>query len=139
MTDIKNYLNRYGEICGEIKALEEDLIFLESITEYRSVDFGRTGSGSKGVFDRIGINASKIMDIEMELKAKVESLSRLKADIQRRVDSLPNAKQRRILTERYIDGKSWCQIAEDNGIGERWMFRLHKSGLEKLEESIMKM
>lgn len=91
------------------------------------------------MLDRIGINASKIVDMEMELKTKVQMLSRLKEDIQRRVNSLPNAKQRKILTERYIDGKSWGQIAESNGIGERWMFRLHKSGLEKLEESIVKM
>lgn len=133
MTEVQNYLNSYGEICSEIKELEEDLTFLRSITEYKSTDFGKTG-GAKGVFDRIGINASKIMDMEIELKAKLESLSRLRADIQRRVDSLPNARQRRILTERYIDRKSWSRIAEDNGIGERWMFRLHKSGLEKLEE-----
>lgn len=140
MTEIKKYLNRYGEICGEIKELEEDLVFLKSITEYRSTDFGKFGGGSRsGMLDRIGINASKIVDMEMELKTKVQMLSRLKEDIQRRVNSLPNAKQRKILTERYIDGKSWGQIAESNGIGERWMFRLHKSGLEKLEESIVKM
>ncbi len=131
--EMKKYLGRYKEICCEIAELKEELMFLKSVTEYKSVNFGGVG-GAAGVFDKIGVNAAKIMDLEKETENKIALLTRICGDIKRRIDALPNPLQRKILTERYIGQKRWEQIAIDVCVGERWMFRLHKSALEQMAE-----
>lgn len=131
MTDIQKYLNSYGKLCDEAESITEQLTMLKSTAEYRSPST-EAGGRSGSFYDRVGINAAKISDLEAKLQSRKIRLRSLRKDIIGKVSRLQNPRQRRIITDRYIKRKDWNEIASENSICERWMFRLHKQGLEEM-------
>ena len=54
------------------------------------------------------------------------------------IDKLDNPLKKRILMERYINGKTWEEVSELVSYAKTSTFRLHGEALEELEEIIQK-
>lgn len=54
------------------------------------------------------------------------------------VNSLDDVVLRSIFIARYVNFKTWEEIADEFEIDLRWVYRLHKKGLEELEKKLMK-
>lgn len=52
--------------------------------------------------------------------------------IEAAIDALPDGRQRLLLRLRYIDGRTWEQIAVRMALDYRWVLRLHGRALEQL-------
>lgn len=122
----------YLDLKQNIDILQEKILLLKEITEYKSPSLVGGGGGKNTCADKIGKNAAKIVDLKRELGEKEVRMLELWEIIADRVCSLDNPTQRRIMTERYINRKRWDTIAKDINLSERWIFRLHKKALEIL-------
>ncbi len=75
----------------------------------------------------------QIVDAENELKIDIDRLIRLKKEIAETISTLQNDKFRTILEDRYLNYKSWSEIAEKMGYSTRSAYRLHDIALKKVD------
>ena len=61
----------------------------------------------------------KIVDLQAEVNKEIAVLVDLIAEIHTKIEQLENPTERAVLTERYINVKSWEEIAESIGYSDR--------------------
>lgn len=126
--EIKSWLARGIGVNAEINALIEarDKAY-EQCTSITSNLTGMTVDGSRNPhkFDRY-------LELENIIDAKIDELVGIKAEILGAVNKLQNGAQRTVLTERYINCKSWEEIADALGYEVRNVYRRHGEALLEL-------
>lgn len=83
--------------------------------------------------DRADIMLKALM-LEEEINQSINLLIDLKADAIRRIESMDNDVHKMILTNRYILGKTWEQIAVDMHYTFQHIHRLHGHALQEYQE-----
>ena len=76
----------------------------------------------------------KIVDLEREINEDIDKLVSLKAEIMEIIDQVDDPVSQMILEMRYINGKTWDEIAADIKFDIRTAFRVHGKALKKVEE-----
>ena len=71
----------------------------------------------------------KIVDLQAEVNKEIAVLVDLIAEIHTKIEQLENPTERAVLTERYINVKSWEEIAEIIGYSDRNTRYLHGKAL----------
>lgn len=101
----KELLEQYPDICAELADLERAA----------RTPVGDVVSGSSGEYPYTQ-HAVTIRGFPAEQhRARIEKLKRQKTEIEQFVFTLPNAKVRRIVTLRAINGLSWKSVAAHMG------------------------
>ena len=72
----------------------------------------------------------RIIDLQNEINRDIDELVDLKAEIREVIDAVPDTDLRLILEERYLNWKSWEQIAVTLGYNLRYLHRLHRQALD---------
>ncbi len=85
--------------------------------------------------DKIGDIMPKIMDLEKELNNHIKEFIDLKSEITKKIDELPDMEYRLVLMLRYLDFKTWEEIAEIMNYSVRWIYKLHGLALKKFKNS----
>ena len=86
--------------------------------------------------DRIGVNLSKIMDMEKEVDDMIDRFVDLKKEILQIINMIENSKYKKILFEKYFKYKSIYKIAEELEMTDRGCKKAHKRALEEFEKII---
>ena len=66
------------------------------------------------------------------IDAKVDELYAIKQEIMAAIDNVQDSTLRALLTEKYINGKKWEQIAVDLNYSWRQIIRLHGRALQEI-------
>lgn len=78
--------------------------------------------------------------IRAEMQEKLAACEQLcvkqQVEIVQLILCVPQLKQRLILQERYLNGKKWRVIAKQTGYSHSQVFRLHREGIQTLEQLI---
>lgn len=74
-------------------------------------------------------NIIKLIDLENEINAKINRLIEYKSKMHDLINSVDNTLYRAILTDRYINCKTWDDIAEELGYSRMQIYRLHEQAL----------
>ena len=72
----------------------------------------------------------KIIDLEHKIDDEIDRLVDLKNEIIARLDAMPNADYKLLLTSRYLDFETWESIAEIMQFSVQWVHELHKRALK---------
>lgn len=127
-----NYLSQYKylnkEIDRKIQSLEGWKDKILNVTGTLS-DMPR-GGGKRS--DTIADGIAMINDIEATINKEIDDLVELKAEIESKINSVENLKLRELLKCRYLDLKSWEEIAYLNGYSWRWVYTLHEKALDEI-------
>ncbi|MCM1336006.1 MAG: hypothetical protein NC237_13280 [Eubacterium sp.] len=91
------------------------------------------GSSGGNVSDRVGRTVARIVDLENEINHEIDRLVDLRKEIEAAIEGVRDERERVILTERYVNGKKWSEIAERLNVEIRWVFRIHKRALSKIK------
>ncbi|MGI6449022.1 MAG: DUF1492 domain-containing protein [Desulfitobacteriia bacterium] len=75
----------------------------------------------------------KIIDLENEIDDDIDKLVDLKADIMEAIGQVDEPICQLLLEMRYINGKTWEEVASVLGIDIRTAFRLHGKSLKEIE------
>ena len=132
---IQEQLSRYLTAEAKIRNLSEQLESLRALRD------NVTGSGDgvrpAGVTDRTGRVASMIADIEQLLEAEIADALRIKTRVLKMISGLTDADQYAVIYAKYIDGKSWTEIANSLYMSRNRAHRLHNSAIEALKKDRM--
>lgn len=83
------------------------------------------------------ITAAQIIDIKKDLNQYTGNLIDLEQDVWdvfKVILQIPDLDEQSILIARYVNEKSWSDIAEEFGRSERWAHNLHNRALHSFEQ-----
>ena len=78
----------------------------------------------------------RLVDLENEINRDIDQLVDLKRDVQHKIDSIENTDHKLLLELRYLNFKTWEQIAEEMHYSPEsisWLHKLHRKALLKLD------
>jgi len=126
------YLNQYRYLNKEIDRKIESLEFwrnkILNITGTLS-DMPKSNKRS----DTIATGIATINDIEKEINKEIDELIELRKEIEDKINAVDDPKLRELLKCRYLDCKSWEEIAYKNNITWRHVYRLHEKALDEIK------
>ena len=133
--EIKEYLKNISRVESHIEAKKQRIAILKDMAvspTAPNVD-GMPKNPNKWK-SSMADAVTKYLELEDEIKADEISLEKKKVFIVELIGQLNNTEHQTVLIKRYFDKKSWSDIATDMFYTTRWIYKLHGSALEKLEE-----
>lgn len=131
----KEYLQQYRNAEDSINAKLDQIHKLRELATKTTQTLTADNVQSSGSEDKISVIVSKIVDMENEVDAEIDELHDIKNQVEGVISAVPNAKQRAVLTRRYINGYTWEKIAVDLDISYQWVCELHGRALQKIMNS----
>ena len=126
----KQYMNRVRRVDQEIQMLERMIQktrdSVESMTQKYDGD-GAQATKNPHKFDRL-------VELEGLVDQKIQEQLTLKAETLLTIGKLKDRRQRMILTEYYLEMKTWEQVAVDIGYSYQHVMRLHGYALKAVSE-----
>ena len=126
----KQYMNRVRRVDQEIQMLERMIQktrdSVESVTQKYDGD-GAQATKNPHKFDRL-------VELEGLVDQKIQEQLTLKAETLLTIGKLKDRRQRMILTEYYLEMKTWEQVAVDIGYSYQHVMRLHGYALKAVSE-----
>lgn len=129
--ETKQYLKQVKWLDEVINSKTEQLENLRSIVFSLSGNSEdervQTSNGS----DKIGYIMPKIIDLENELNNRINEFIDLKTEVTKKIDEVPDMECRLLLMLRYLNFKTWEEIAEKMNYSDRWVRQeLHSRALK---------
>ena len=103
-------LKRLEEIRDELTRLRSRLEWLRNASVVSATNYSQTG-GNGGTGDCVSRTVLSVMDVEDKIRQKQAAM----LDI---IDTIPDAKTRKIFRRKYIDLCTWNQIADEFGYAD---------------------
>ena len=89
---------------------------------------------AKELCESCGEDVPSYREYAKELFRQIDKLLLISREITQAVSKVDNPLYRTILTARYINFKTWEEIADDLEFNLRGLYRLHKRALESMNE-----
>lgn len=126
----KEYLTQARMLDFEITCKQEELnqLHLKATCVKTVVISERVQSSHENSSNQI---IDKIVDMQSEINAEICKLIELKTKIREEIKKVSSAMSRIILTEYYLNLKTWSNIAEKHGYTERNIHYLHGRALKE--------
>lgn len=126
----QEYFNQAYRLDQRINSKIEQLRTLNELALKATATYtGMPHSPNKGS-QTMANTVDRIIDLQDEINRDIDELVDLKAEIRTVIDTVANTDLRLILEERYLNWKSWEQIAVSLGYNLRYLHRLHRQALE---------
>ena len=123
--DQYKYLNK--DIDRKIKSLEDWRSKIYNVTGTIS-DMPRSGNRSNIIENGI----ASIDEIEETITNDLNELIELREEIEGKIENVDDLKLKEILKSRYLDFKTWEEIAYRNHCSWRHVYRMHENALDKI-------
>jgi len=127
----KQTLKQYRSILREIAQLEEEKHRTLERLQGAAAGTHRVHAGLCTAPDRIGTMLARCEHYQRVIDARLDALIDLREEIEQAIADLPSA-ERQLLRLRYIEGKTWEQVADALNYDLRWVTRLHCRTLQKI-------
>lgn len=130
--DAKEYLQQAYVLDRRIR---EDKLELERLRELAVAvpsALTRGGWAHGPAADRVGGIVAEIDELEGRIREEVSRYAELRDELNIRIDQLEDQRLRLVLRLRYIGLWPWPAIAEELGLGLRWVYRLHGLALQEM-------
>lgn len=135
--DVKDYLKQYRDAVRRAIAVQDHLAELQSMATRITPTYGGDGGGTHQSGDEKLVNAvSKIVEAKNRLSDELETLEATEREIIRTINSIQDSILSKLLYERYINGKTWEQIAVMLNYSWRQTVRLHGVALAAVKDVI---
>lgn len=126
----QEYFNQAYRLDQRINSKIEQLRTLNKLALKATATYtGMPHSPNKGS-QTMANTVDRIIDLQNEINRDIDELVDLKAEIREVIDAVPDTDLRLILEERYLNWKSWEQIAVTLGYNLRYLHRLHRQALD---------
>ena len=130
----KEYLNRIRYSDRLISSKFRQIKNLEDMATKITMDLSTERVQSSGGDDKISSLVANIVDLQNEITRDIKKLINLKRDVVHKINSLPDASHRMVLTLRYLEFKQWEQIAVEMEYSYQWVHRIHGRALQEFEK-----
>lgn len=128
---VKEYLSQTYRLDQRIDAKLEQVMALRKLAAKATSTLSDDVPSGVRNARRMEDIVMKIMDLENEINADIDSLIALKREIVSAIKAVPNLEYQTLLELRYLCFKPWEQIAVEMGYDLRYTHKLHKRALEE--------
>lgn len=126
---VKTYLRKARELDALVHTKLSEIDRLRELAEcLSSPRMGEKVSSNKGNTSMQTVD--KIVDLQAEIRKEIAELVSLIGEIHEKIELLENPIEKAVLTERYINMKSWEEIAEIISYSERNTKYIHGRALK---------
>ena len=127
----KEFLNQYRNAEREIAIKLDEIVWLRAMaTKVTQVLTPDKVKG--GMENRREESIAKIVDMEKEIGASIDNLKKIREQVECAINAIPDANQRDVLRLRYLNGKTWEQIAVQLEFSYQWVCKLHGRALQNI-------
>lgn len=130
----KQYLNQIDRINRMINNKLAEIYQLKTMVCSISVSANGDKVQSSSDKDKLGSAVAKIVDLENEINKAIDIYADKKERIVAQIDSVKDIMEYQVLFSRYIEHKTFEQIAEDNDYSVRQILRIHGNALVEFEK-----
>ena len=131
--DAKIYLRYPTTLLGNIVILQERIDNLRENMLPKGVRYDRDKVQTSPE-DPMTIFAVKIDELEHELLDMKTKYDKALAEISTTISKVDNDDAKTILAKRYIGGKRWRTIEDEEYISESQLFRFHRIGIKSVQK-----
>lgn len=132
----KQYLRQLRRLDHIVQSKLDQVESLRSLAE-KITHVPKTVSVQKSIpQDKMLELMPKIVDLEKEINRDIDDLLDLKIKIRREIDSIDNDDYKLLLMLRYVNFKTWEEIAVEMGYTYQWVHVLHSRALIYFEEKV---
>ena len=132
----KEYLQQYRDAVRRATAAQDHLSELRAMAERITPNYSGEGGGSHQSGDKLGAAVARIVDAETVVDAEISLLIATAREVENTIKSVKDSTLRTLLYERYINGKTFEQIAVQLNYSWRQTCRLHGVALAEVGKMI---
>ena len=129
----KEYLQGLRQARMRLRGMELALDRLRrDLYSLQATDYSKDkvhGGEVTGMSDKV----ARMVDLYGELSIEWDEFIRCWAEAHRLIRQVPDDKQQLVLTERYINGASWDEIAARTGYSFGGLMKLHRKALQNFK------
>lgn len=130
----KQYLNQIDRINRIINNKLAEIYQLKTMVCSISVSANEDKVQSSSDKDKLGSAVAKIVDLENEINKAIDDYVDKKERIVSQIEAIKDIMEYQVLFSRYIEYKTFEQIAEDNDYSVRQILRIHGNALVEFEK-----
>ena len=127
MRETVRYLSRVRRINERITRLLEEKRRWRDLALCRSPGISPAPGGGPTVKPE-----DKMLEVEEEINQEIDHLQEVRKEVKGAISGVEDDTLRTLLEYRYLDGLTWEQVAERIPCTERWVYKLHKKALKKI-------
>ena len=127
----KQELQSYYWLRKNIEKLEHKLLELESEATRVTTRITHDPRGGSSNVDKLGGIVAEIVTVQEKINNKLQKAYRVMFEIEHATVELPE-REAYLIRARYIDCKSWEQIAVDMSYCWQWIHKIHSKALSML-------
>lgn len=128
----KDYLKSYKKTRNRLNSLELQRKQVRIDMLHVRASQGDGMPRAKGETADLSRYIEQMANLEEQIDDKRSELMDKQAKITAAINSLEDDDECTIMTEKYLNGKTWEQVAEDNGFAWMTMHRIHGRALKKI-------
>ena len=136
--EVKDYLMQYRNAVKRAAAATDHIAELRAMAERITPQYGTSGGGSHSTGDKLGAAVARIVDAENRVSDELEMLEATEREVVNTISAVHDATLSTLLYERYINGKTFEQIAVMLDKSWRHTIRLHGAALHEIRLIISK-
>ena len=133
MSDARTYLEQAYRIDQRINSKIEQVASLHNLAmKANSTLTDMPGSPNRNIH-RMEDIIVKIVDLENEINQDIDMLVDLKTEIMQVIKKVDDLELQTLLEQRYLNFRTWEQIAVDMGYNVRHLYRMHDKDLKAVQ------
>ena len=133
MSEARTYLEQAYRIDQRINSKIEQVASLHNLaTKANSTLTDMPGSPNRNIH-RMEDIIVKIVDLENEINQDIDMLVDLKTEIMQVIKKVDDLELQTLLEQRYLNFRTWEQIAVDMGYNVRHLYRMHDKALKAVQ------
>lgn len=129
----KDYLKSYKKTRNRLNSLELQLERIKIDMVHVRASQGDGMPRAKGETTDLSRYMEQMADLEEQIDNKRAELIDKQIRITSAINFLDDDDECTVMTEKYLNGKTWEQVAEDNGYSWRTVHRIHGRALKKIK------
>lgn len=133
MLDAKRYLQQIRLYDSRISAKLEELQHTKEMALRVTPTLKKDAASGTGTQDKLAEAVAKIVDLEATINEDISRYIAARQEISAVIDKLSDPDQLQVLHMRYVQYKTWEQIACDMGFSYRWVCTIHGRALQQVE------
>ena len=134
--EVKDYLMQYRNAVKRAAAATDHIAELRAMAERITPQYGSSGGGSHSTGDKLGAAVARVVDAENRVSDELEMLEATEREVVSTISAVQDATLSTLLYERYVNGKTWEQIAVKMNYTYRRVTQLHGAALILVEQII---
>lgn len=130
----KEYLRQIRIMDTRIDNLIHEVDMLrDSISHPKPINYDKDPVQGGSINDSMADRVAKYVDMEREINERTDRLIDLRHKIIEEINQLSDPAHIELLFKRYVEFKTWEQIAVEMNYTIRWVYSLHGTALQEFE------